>query len=297
MKENERNTIRIEGGGKMKKILIALILSLTTIGLVACGENANSHSEIKKKDLKLKDVEKIKVGISKDKLLEKLGKPLKIWDDDYVSEELEDSISRTEMFSEYIDGSEKKIKQGKKAQKMKSLKMYQYTYTNEEKEKETFLAWIGTDSVKYIDMRAYMDKDGYSESSEDEDTDSYTSDEAEDTESTTFSIGDTATYENGQEFTINSITVANNEKDEYDEVTSDLVKVEFTVDNQTDDVLDFNSHLIELYDGDRNKAELLSKDFYSEEIAKGMKSNGVAYFDAGKGPYKVIVGAGEWENN
>lgn len=284
----------------MKKIFISFILVLACVGLVACGNTASSQLEIKKKDLKLKDVKKIKVGISKDKLLEKLGKPFKIWDDDYVSEELDDSVSRNEMISEYVDESKEKVKQGKKAQKMKSLKMYQYTYMNEENDKETFLAWIGTDSVKYTDMRSYMDKDGYSEDEEttdEEDSESYTSDETEDSNSTTFSIGETATYEDGQELTINSIDIANNEKDEYDEVSGNLVKVSFTVDNQTGDVLDFDSTLIELYDGDRNKSEVLSKDFYSEEIAAGMKSNGVAYFDSGEGPFTVIVGAATWESN
>lgn len=284
----------------MKKVLFVLMAVLLGVGLVACGDEPKA--EEKTKNLKLKDVEKIKIGIAKDALLEKLGKPLKIWDDEYVSEELEDSISRNEMLSEYIDDSEKKIESGKKAQKMKGLKMYQYTYLNEEKDKETFLAWVGSDSVKYVDMRSYIDKDGYDGSDDeysDDSTESYDdSTDASEDNSATFNVGEAATFESGLVITVTSIKNADNEKDEYDEVSGKLVKVSFTVDNQTDDSFEFNSNMIELYDSNREKSELLSKEYYSEEIAKGMKSSGVAYFDSVSGaPYTAIIGAANWEQH
>ncbi|EUJ25786.1 hypothetical protein MFLO_14747 [Listeria floridensis FSL S10-1187] len=254
---------------------------------------------LKQKKLKLEDVEKIKVGISKDELLEKLGKPLKIWDDDYVYEELDSSVTRNEYFYKYIDKSEEKIKQGKQAKEMKSLKMYQYTYSNDSGDDETFLAWMGTDDVKYTDMRAFMDKDGYSADDNGDEGESDSSDynnaDDETTESGIFTIGESAHYANGQIMTITSIKNAQNEKDDYTEISQNLVKVEFTIDNQTSETLDFDSTMIELYDGERNKAEVLSKDFYSETIAAGMKSSGKAYFDAGKAPYTVIIGAAKWE--
>lgn len=107
-------------------------------------------------------------------------------------------------------------------------------------------------------------------------------------------VGETMIYDSGIKITVNSVSVSPDEPN--GEIKGNFVKVDFTIDNGSDEDFRFNTHNLELYDGDRNKAELDSKEFYSESIAKGMKSSGVAYFDAQeKNPYTVIIGAGVWK--
>ncbi|HZK47018.1 MAG TPA: hypothetical protein VFC64_03675 [Atopostipes sp.] len=108
-----------------------------------------------------------------------------------------------------------------------------------------------------------------------------------------FSIGETAAYTSGLEITITHVGLSDEKPN--GEIYGNFVRVDFTVDNQTDEPFRFTAHNVELYDGDRNKAELNSKGYYSETIAVGMKGNGSAYFDAmSEGPYTVMVGAGTW---
>lgn len=106
----------------------------------------------------------------------------------------------------------------------------------------------------------------------------------------TFKIGETANFNSGLSLTIDS--VENSSEEPNGEIQGHLVKVSFTIENNTGDTTDFNSNLIALYDGQKLKAELDSKDYYSEDIANGMKSSGVAFYDSkNDGPYTLIVGA------
>lgn len=115
----------------------------------------------------------------------------------------------------------------------------------------------------------------------------------EDDTDDTFSIGETAVYSSGLELTVTDVGLS--EERPNGEIYGNFVRVDFTVDNQTGEPLRFTAYDVELYDGDRNKAELNSKDYYSETIAVGMKGNGSIYFDAmSEGPYTIIVGAGTW---
>lgn len=105
-----------------------------------------------------------------------------------------------------------------------------------------------------------------------------------------FKIGEAAKFQSGLSITINSIENSSEEPNE--ELEGHLVKVTFTVENNTGSSIDFNSHSIDLYDSQSLKTILNSKSFYSENIANGMKSTGAAYYDSkNEGPYTVIVGA------
>lgn len=107
---------------------------------------------------------------------------------------------------------------------------------------------------------------------------------------TPFKIGETANFKSGLSVTVNSIE--NSSEEPNSPIQGHLVKLSFTIENKTGVATNFNSHLVSLYDGKSLKANLDSKDFYSEEIANGMKSTGVAYYDAANdGPYTAIVGA------
>lgn len=106
----------------------------------------------------------------------------------------------------------------------------------------------------------------------------------------TFKIGETANFKSGLSLTIDS--VENSSEEPNGEIKGHLVKISFTIENNTGDTTDFNSGLIALYDGQKLKAELDSKDYYSEDIANGMKSSGVAFYDSkNDGPYTLVVGA------
>lgn len=108
-----------------------------------------------------------------------------------------------------------------------------------------------------------------------------------------FTIGETAYFESGIEITVTNVTTTDELPN--GDIFGNFVRVDVVIDNQTGEALDFNGHLVELYDGDRNKAELNSKDFFSESIASGMKANGSVYFDSiEEGPFTVIIGAGIW---
>lgn len=111
----------------------------------------------------------------------------------------------------------------------------------------------------------------------------------------TFEIGETAYFESGLEIAITEITLSDEKPN--GEIDHNFVRVDFTVDNQTNEEFRFTAHELELYDGERNKAELNSKNYYSETIASGMKGNGSAYFDSrSTEPFTVIIGPAIWES-
>lgn len=58
-----------------------------------------------------------------------------------------------------------------------------------------------------------------------------------------------------------------------------FAKVTFTVTNLGDKPFEVTSHQLDFYDGDNMKAELNSREFYSETIQPNKSSTGIAYFD------------------
>lgn len=107
--------------------------------------------------------------------------------------------------------------------------------------------------------------------------------------------GETIEFSSGLLVTINSVNLTDEEPN--GQIDGSFVRVDFTVDNQATQPHDFNAHYVNLYDSDRNMAELNAKDYYSETIAPGMKGNGSVYFDSiATGPFTVIVGDGSWRS-
>lgn len=58
-----------------------------------------------------------------------------------------------------------------------------------------------------------------------------------------------------------------------------FAKVTFTVTNLGDQPFEVTSHQLDFYDGNNMKAELNSREFYSETIQPNKSSTGIAYFD------------------
>lgn len=58
-----------------------------------------------------------------------------------------------------------------------------------------------------------------------------------------------------------------------------FAKVTFTVTNLGDKPFEATSHQLDFYDGNNMKAELNSRDFYSETIQPSKSATGIAYFD------------------
>lgn len=58
-----------------------------------------------------------------------------------------------------------------------------------------------------------------------------------------------------------------------------FAKVTFTVTNLGDQPFEATSHQLDFYDGNNMKAELNSRDFYSETIQPSKSATGIAYFD------------------
>lgn len=115
-------------------------------------------------------------------------------------------------------------------------------------------------------------------------------------EDSEFSIGESVEFESGLIVTLDSVEDSSEEPN--GDISGHLVKVVMTFDNQTSNSIDINGHKLSLYDGDRNKAELNAKDYYSETIAAGMKGTGTFYFDSMENaPYSVIFGDATWISN
>lgn len=135
----------------------------------------------------------------------------------------------------------------------------------------------------------------HSESENDSDDYPYTpSDESSEQEINSDSrVGESVEFENGLIVTIDSVEDSSEEPN--GDISGHLVKVVATFDNQTGNPLKVNGHRVSLYDSERNKAELDSKDYYSETIATGMKGTGAFYFDSIEhAPYSVIIGDATW---
>lgn len=280
----------------MKKYVVLLF----AIFLVGCGKK-----EYEKKNLSYEDGLEIEVGLSETQLLEKLGAPLKIWEnEDFIYDELDDAVSRDDLIvalseskPELLERHTKAAENGNKAKKIKVLNVYQYTTRGDSK--GTFLVWIDPEkkNVVYTNSRSYMDEKGKTinegQPSDESEISQEEPEAQENTNTSTVSIGEEVIFSTGIKITVTSVELSN--ENTYEEINGNLVKVDFTIDNQSDEEFDFNPHAIDLYDSEREKAELNSKDFYSENIAVGMKSSGTAYYDSiNTGPFTIIIGAGTW---
>lgn len=108
-------------------------------------------------------------------------------------------------------------------------------------------------------------------------------------------VGDTITFDSGLIITLNDAEITTPDEYDFEEVTGTMVRFDITVDNQTSESLSVSAHDFDLYDGDRVATEHLSKDFFSADIASGMKAEGSIYYDLQNiGTITFIVGAGTW---
>ena len=73
-------------------------------------------------------------------------------------------------------------------------------------------------------------------------------------------------------------------------------KVSFTVTNLGDNPFEVTAHQLDFYDGQNMKAELNSRDFYSDTIQPGKSATGVAYFDVKNDTpnYEVYFADASW---
>lgn len=157
-------------------------------------------------------------------------------------------------------------------------------------ENSLYVNYIPNEKAEEVDDDYSDDSDSYesdySDTSEDESYSSY---------SPTFTVGDSVEFESGLQITVTDVQLSDEEPN--GDILGNFVRVDFTIDNQMSEPFDFNSHYVELYDGDRNKAEIDSKDFYSESIAPGMKGSGSVYFDSPEqGPFTIMIGDATWES-
>lgn len=110
-------------------------------------------------------------------------------------------------------------------------------------------------------------------------------------ESNSFEIGEpiqfTSSTDNSIEVTVNSLdTFYGDEWDQPEGVY--FLKVDYTIENLSDYEYPANAHMFSVYDGNNEKAERISKDYFSEKIASGKKASGVSYFDVkNEGPFEV----------
>lgn len=151
-------------------------------------------------------------------------------------------------------------------------------------------------SLNYVPNESVVNDDGSTTVESETEYEEPEKDEDSQNDSYIASIGDSVEFDSGLIVTVTDTIISDEEPSEA--INGKFVRVNFTIDNQMSEPIDFNGHNIELYDGDRNKAELNSKDFYSEEIAPGMKGSGTAYYDAiEEGPYTIMIGAATWKTD
>lgn len=149
--------------------------------------------------------------------------------------------------------------------------------------------------ISFVDNKKAIIDDGEDEidNSYQEDTSSKSQEDVSENTNNEFYVGDSIMFDSGIIVNVNNIELTN--EDPNGEVQGLFVRVDFTIDNQTTEEIRVSGHGFSLYDGERNKAVLDSKDFYLESIAPGMKSTGSAYFDSiEEGPYTVMVEDASW---
>lgn len=111
-------------------------------------------------------------------------------------------------------------------------------------------------------------------------------------------VGDPTVFENGVIFTLDNVSLGEATEFYANEVTGTYIRIDFTIDNQSSQSIDVNSHHFDLYDGDRIQTEHSAQEYFSAVIEPGMKAQGSAYYDI-KTPGHVtfIVGGGRWTFN
>lgn len=110
-------------------------------------------------------------------------------------------------------------------------------------------------------------------------------------------LGDPFVYDSGVIITVYSVEISN-EKPSNPELGGTLVRIDFTVDNQTDEEILMTGHDVDLYDGERIKTKIDAKDFWDENIAPGMKAIGSVHRHARNlGHITIVIGAGQWSVN
>ncbi|MBS4461929.1 DUF4352 domain-containing protein [Aerococcaceae bacterium zg-B36] len=108
---------------------------------------------------------------------------------------------------------------------------------------------------------------------------------------------DTTVYTSGLEIKITNVQLAHEDLNKLDarHFPNNPVRVDFIIENTSDKSIDVNSHIFEMYDGDRTLSERQAKNYFSNEIAAGMKAEGSVYFDVKNlGKLTIKVGAGMW---
>lgn len=127
------------------------------------------------------------------------------------------------------------------------------------------------------------------------------SEESRAIESLAYGLGDTIAYDDSMGGTIN-VTVNSYEQYWGDNYHTPeglyFVKVDFTVENLSSESVRFSAIEFSLYDGNDEKAESISKDYFSEDIMPGKKASGSVYFDVKHdGPFETYVADGFWSGN
>lgn len=270
--------------------------------LVGC-----SNKEYESKDLNEDDIKTITVDMNQKEVLENLGKPLKIWSDDpFVNDELDGAISRDELTAIMLGTeSEHKIleERGKKTKDNDNVEMYQYTYQNSSYNDETFLVWIdsNTHKVEFVSPRSFLDENGDTIPRA-EKTTAY-EDETEELldepkEDYVYKLGETGYFDNesGDAVAVTIDSISNFEGDSYHQPEGNyFIKVDFTIENSGSQSIDISGNNFSAYDGDDNKMNMISKDFFKEEIMPGKKASGSTYFDAhNDGPFEIFFADTSW---
>lgn len=282
----------------MKKVVYLFLLSITIAGC--------SAKEYEEKAIDLDDINNIKLDMSQEEVFEKLGKPKKVWSDDpFIKDELENAIMRNSLGfklssteSEYKDLKE----HGERAETNENIDLYQYTYSNTYNDYETFLIWIDTNSkkVEYLNPRTLLDEDAdiTAEISAPTEKEEEIEQLMEPKEKMFYELGETSYFDNKSgdsvAVTVDSIDIF--EGDDYNQPEGDyFIKIGFTIGNEGSEIMDISSHNFSAYDGDGNKMNMISKDFFSEEIVSGKKASGYAYFDAyNDGPFEIFFADTSW---
>lgn len=108
-------------------------------------------------------------------------------------------------------------------------------------------------------------------------------------------IGDPIILDSGVIITLDSVEITEPGEYEFNEITGTMIRFDISVDNQTEERLSINAHDFELYDGDRIATEHLSTDYFSEDIAPGMKAVGSIYYDVqNAGVLTFMMDSGAW---
>lgn len=111
------------------------------------------------------------------------------------------------------------------------------------------------------------------------------------TASNEFKVGSSAIFtsdtDNSIEITVNSLERFSGDKLDQPEGVY-FLKVNYTIENLSEIDYPAKAQIFSAYDGNNEKAKMISKDYFSENIAAGKKASGVSYFDVqNEGPFEV----------